>query len=140
MTEKNENESKSNILGNKRKTFCFGAGRDDFSRTVVNQPCLDADRIVPGPGTYKDLTRDTGINGKKYSLQARNIYLDDEAMAKKLAIPGPGTYEDQLQIDKFGSYISPQYNNSKATRLAQDDRFRVYDGKCPGPGNYEEIG
>jgi hypothetical protein len=63
----------------------------------VNSPkFIGADKIVPGPGQYSDGTRDTGVNGRKFSLQARNIYLDDEAMAKKLAIPGPGTYEDQL--------------------------------------------
>ena len=68
ITDKNENESKTSVFGTKRKTFCFGAGREDFNKTCVNTKCLGADKIVPGPGQYADKTRDTGVNGRKFSL------------------------------------------------------------------------
>ena len=35
-------------------------------------------------------------------------YLDDEEMARKLAIPGPGTYDDQQQLHHEGLYINSQ--------------------------------
>ena len=51
--------------------------------------------IVPGPGEYYDLTKLIGVNARKTTLKERKFYLDDDEMARKLAIPGPGTYEDQ---------------------------------------------
>ena len=52
------------------------------------------DAIVPGPGTYTDGTMLVGVNARKTTLKERKFYLDDDEMARKLAIPGPGTYED----------------------------------------------
>ena len=77
----------------KKKSFCFGAGREDFKKSVYNSKGYP-DAVVPGPGNYTDETKTIGVNARKWSLQARNIYLDDDEMARKLAIPGPGTYED----------------------------------------------
>ena len=77
----------------KKKSFCFGAGRDDFAKSVYNSHGYP-DAVVPGAGSYKDETKIIGVNARKWSLQARNIYLDDEQMAKKRGHPGPGTYEE----------------------------------------------
>lgn len=55
-----------------------------------------ADPIVPGPTIYvNDKTTNIGVNARKTSLKERKFYLDDDEMARKLAIPGPGTYDDQ---------------------------------------------
>ena len=62
------------------------------------------DPIVPGPGEYSDKTMLIGVNARKTSLKERKFYLDDDEMARKLAIPGPGTYDDQQQLDKNGVY------------------------------------
>ena len=50
----------------------------------------------------------TGVNARKTTLKERKFYLDDDEMAKKLAIPGPGTYADQTQLDKMGNYVSSE--------------------------------
>ena len=34
------------------KTYCFGAGRDDFNKTVVNREKIPPDPINPGPFLY----------------------------------------------------------------------------------------
>ena len=55
-----------------------------------------ADPIVPGPCNYdNEKTTVIGVNARKTSLKERKFYLDDDEMARKLAIPGPGTYNDQ---------------------------------------------
>lgn len=96
-------------FGKSKKSYCFGAGREDFSKTVSNTKTMYPDQIVPGPGTYADKTLDIGVNARKSTLKERKFYLDDDEMAKKLAIPGPGTYEDQQALHKEGKYISAQY-------------------------------
>ena len=89
-----ESPSKRDTFGQPKKSFCFGAGREHFSKTVYNTSTMYPDAIVPGPGTYTDLTMETGVNARKTTLKERKFYLDDDEMAKKLAIPGPGTYQD----------------------------------------------
>jgi hypothetical protein len=37
------------------KTFCFGTGRNDYGKTVVNADNLPADPLNPGPGEYVPL-------------------------------------------------------------------------------------
>ena len=74
----------------------FGAGRDDFTKTVVNTGLMYPDPIVPCPTIYNnEETTRIGVNARKTTLKERKFYLDDDEMARKLAIPGPGTYEDQ---------------------------------------------
>ena len=77
-----------------KKTVAFGSGREDHIKTVYNSGKMYGDAIVPGPGEYTDGTMLIGVNARKTSLKERKFYLDDDEMARKLAIPGPGTYED----------------------------------------------
>ena len=95
-------------FGHAKKTFCFGAGREDFAKTVYNTTNMEADKIVPGPGSYTDSTQLIGVNTRKTTLKERKFYLDDDEMAKKLAIPGPGTYEDSTKFDNKGVYPNSQ--------------------------------
>jgi len=37
-------------FGKPKKSFCFGAGREDFSKTVYNASNLSPDPEIPGPG------------------------------------------------------------------------------------------
>ena len=67
------------------------------------------DAVVPGPGSYTDGSLSIGVNARKPTLKERKFYLDDDEMARKLAIPGPGTYEDQQALHREGNYISSQY-------------------------------
>ena len=96
------------MFGQPRKTYAFGAGRENFSKTVYNTQTMYPDAIVPGPGSYTDGTMLVGVNGRKPTLKERKFYLDDEEMARKLAIPGPGTYDDQQQLHHEGLYINSQ--------------------------------
>lgn len=106
--DSNEKAARNAYFGKTRRTFCFGAGRDDFSRTVYNTGNMYPDRVVPGPGSYTDKTQDTGVNGVKYTLKQRKFYMTDEETAIKRAVPPPGTYEDQQALDKKGNYASSQ--------------------------------
>ena len=89
-----ESPSKTGAFGQPKKSFCFGAGRDDFSKTVYNTNTMYPDAVVPGPGTYTDETMLIGVNARKTALKERKFYLDDEEMALKIGNPGPGTYKD----------------------------------------------
>ena len=95
----------------KKKSFCFGAGREDFKATQ------DFSTTGPGPAGYEDSSRNIGVNARKWSLNARNIYLDDTEMAKKLNIPGAGTYENKTAMPATGSYPTSEFQNSKASRM-----------------------
>lgn len=73
-------EADKSVFTLRKKTHCFGAGREHFEK-VYNPINSQPDRCVPGPGTYSDKTMNIGVNARKYSLQARNFYLDDTALA-----------------------------------------------------------
>ena len=83
------------VFGQPKKSYSFGAGREHFSKTVYNTQTMYPDAVVPGPGSYSDASKLIGVNARKTTLKERKFYLDDDEMAKKLAIPGPGTYNDQ---------------------------------------------
>ena len=91
-----------------RKTFCFGAGRENFSKTVYNTNTMYPDAVVPGPGTYTDGTMLIGVNARKTSLKERKYYLGVEENALKQGIPGPGTYNDAQALHATGSYVSSE--------------------------------
>ena len=83
----------------KKKSFCFGAGREDFKKSITNENHVKSgqkypDGVVPGPGNYADETRNIGVNARKWSLQGRTEICDDLYLAKKHNLPGPGTYND----------------------------------------------
>ena len=96
------------MFGQPKKSYCFGAGREDFSKQVFNTGTMYPDAVVPGPGSYTDGTTLIGVNARKPTLKERKFYLDDEEMAKKLAVPGPGTYKDQEQLNSLGNYVNSQ--------------------------------
>lgn len=116
----------------RKKTFCFGAGREDLK--------MKANLNAPGPGTYKDTSRDCGVNARKFSIQGRNMYLDSSKIAKKKGIPGPGTYTDQTALSPLGNYSISEYVNSRAARINTGRRFKSLLSAVPGPGTYEEVG
>ena len=143
ITLKNDKESQqqSTVFGQKKKTFCFGSGREAFDKACVNTGNLGPDKAIPGPGTYLDKTKNIAVNAKKFSMLKRKIVLDDDEIAIKRGVPGPGHYEDQLCFNKVGNYVSSMYGNSKATRLGKEDRLpERTDPRFPGPGAYEEVG
>lgn len=81
----------NHVRGN--KTYAFGAGREDFAKTVVNDKKYP-DPDVPGPGMYRSI-REFGVNdksGPKIKGKLRNGTPEKEAL--KAAIPGVGTYKD----------------------------------------------
>ena len=88
----------SGAFGEPKKTFCFGAGREDFNRTVTNTGTMYPDYANPGPGSYTDGTQLIGVNARKTALKERKFYMDDTRYAEKQAIPGPGTYEETQGI------------------------------------------
>lgn len=104
--DKREDSNKKSLFGEPRKTFCFGAGREHFIKTVYNPGVIVADAVVPGPGTYTDETKLIGVNARKTTLKERKFYMEVEYKARKLAIPGPGSYNDAQALSKTGEYIS----------------------------------
>ena len=83
----------ANHMAKGKKTYCFGAGRDDFNKTVNNINNLDPDPCNPGPLAYTPL-KPLGHQTPGAKLIFRHDNLDDDVVARKRAIPGPGTYED----------------------------------------------
>ena len=64
------------LFGGKKKSFCFGTSREDFTKMVYNTTKMFSDPIVPGPGTYTDETKLIGVNTRKTTLKERKFYLD----------------------------------------------------------------
>jgi len=77
----------------RKATHCFGAGREHFER-VYNTANLKPDRVNPGPGTYTDKTRNIAVQACKWSLPARNLYMDSSSLAIKRGVPSPVSYGD----------------------------------------------
>ena len=88
-------ETQHSIFLGRRKTHCFGAGREHFLK-------------VYNPGTYSDKTTNIGVQARKYSLQARNFYLDATALALKRNFPSPVNYGDPQKMDSVGNYFSSE--------------------------------
>ena len=97
-------------FGSPKKTFAFGAGREDFSKTVVNTTNMPSDAQHPGPGEYVNADANTmiGVNARKTAIKERKFYMQVERYARKNDIPGPGTYEDTHALHKKGLYINSQ--------------------------------
>lgn len=138
--KKNGSGKTYEALGNSKKSYIFGAGRDNFNKTVVNTNTMYPDGANPGPGTYTDGSLLIGVNARKTTLKERKFYLCPASNARKHDIPGPGTYDDALALHKEGIYVSSQCNNSKAARINTGRRWKELDDKQPGPGYYEENG
>ena len=103
---KDQSTKVSDAFGSPKKTFCFGAGRENFSKTVTNTTNMYPDMANPGPGTYTDGTMLVGVNARKTALKERKFYMEVTRYAEKEAIPGPGSYEDTQAINKNGTYTS----------------------------------
>lgn len=130
------------ILSNNspRKTYAFGAGREDFEKSCYNSK-LYSDKQVPGPGTYTDHTRSVGVNARKHSCHSKLYTLDPAKESLKKNIPGPGTYKP-MGMDPEGKYHLSTFNSSKASNFNTGRRFRSIDPTKynPGPGTYEPVG
>jgi len=122
-------------------TYCFGAGREAFSKVVFSKKNVSPDRSLPGPGAYDPL-KPLGANALKFKLKSRLMYGDPAAIAKKKNIPPPGHYNNILKTDKLGQYnFNSEWFNSKAAKWGYPyDRFKVLNTTSqitPGPGTHE---
>ena len=95
-------------FGSAKKTYCFGAGREDFEKAVTNTSTMYPDSDNPGPGYYTDETTLIGVNARKTAIKERKFYMDTVRYAKKNDIPGPGCYEDNQALHRTGVYVSSQ--------------------------------
>ena len=83
------------------KSYCFGTGREAFSKVVLPGTINYPDPVVPGPGTYNNFLT-IGTDSKKFSFYERLYNNDVQSIERKKGVPGPGTYEEKLQLDKYG--------------------------------------
>jgi|DEB0MinimDraft_12_1074336.scaffolds.fasta_scaffold87726_1 hypothetical protein len=58
-----------------KTTFCFGTGREGFSKVVIDRKKIIPDASMPGPGAYKPL-RPIGENAKAFKLKFKLEYGD----------------------------------------------------------------
>jgi hypothetical protein len=86
---------KSFLNSPKKATFAFGAGREHFNRTCINEK-MYTDSIVPGPGSYTDISMNIGIQSRKMSCHGKISGHDNTTIAEKRNMPGPGTYKVQM--------------------------------------------
>lgn len=98
-----ESPSKTGAFNKPKKSFCFGAGREDFAKTVYNTNTMYPDAIVPGPGTYTDETTLIGVNARKTALKERKFYLDDEEMALKIGNLG----QERIRTSRLNQKMAP---------------------------------
>jgi len=79
----------------KNKSFCFGTGRDAFTKVVLPARANFPDPCVPGPGSYENI-KVIAKDAKKFSLKPRLNFGDVEYKERKKGVPGPGMYDDPL--------------------------------------------
>ena len=104
----------------KGSSFCFGTGREDFKKTVVNFEKQYPDPDNPPPNRYHDLAP-LGMNSTSVSLKPKIDFFRTTRLAVKAGVPGAGTYETIDTINENGRYQSSQIVNSKAQRWAKDE-------------------
>jgi hypothetical protein len=135
--------SRTNTFQKGKKTHCFGAGREDFKKTVVNpQKTTYPDPGNPGPTLYKN-EQPFGSTGIGFSLSYKIDFDHDTTVALKRNHPSPAHYIDTNQFDRKGSYNVSFYRNSGATRFAKDLRIHqnvMEASRFPGPGDHEHTG
>lgn len=126
-----------------KKTHCFGAGREDFKKTVVNPAKITyPDPNNPGPANYIN-EKPFGSSGVSFSLSYKIDFDHDTTVALKRGHPAPGHYSDVAQFDKKGSYSVSYYRNSGATRIGKEVKIPpnvMEASKFPGPGYHEHTG
>lgn len=126
-----------------KKTHCFGAGREDFRKTVVNAAKTTyPDPGNPGPLHYRK-EKPFGSSAVRFSLSYKIDFDHDTTVALKRNHPAPGHYSDVDKFDKKGSYSVSFYKNSGATRFAKETKIPpnvMEAAKFPGPGYHEHTG
>lgn len=124
------------------KTHCFGAGREDFKKTVVNRESKYTDPNNPGPSDYNK-EKPFGSTSVSFSLSYKIDFDHDTTVALKRNHPAPGHYEDVAQLDKKGSYSVSFYRNSGARPFGKEMKLPpnvMEAAKFPGPGYHEHTG
>jgi hypothetical protein len=73
-------------------SFCFGTGREAFTKVVMPAKLNIPDACVPGPGSY-DVRKEFAINDKnKFTFGPRTLFNDPAHIERKKGVPGPGFY------------------------------------------------
>lgn len=127
----------------KGSSFCFGTGREDFKKTVVNFDKQYPDPDNPGPNMYTDL-KPLGSEKAAVSLKSKIDFFRDERIARKAGVPGAGHYEAIDCMDSLGKYKSSLTKNSQAQRWSKDEVSQrppaLATVRNPGPGTYATLG
>jgi hypothetical protein len=71
------------------KSFCFGSGRDAYSKVVMPAKMNIPDSCVPGPGSYNSL-KTIGHDRKKFTFAPKTLFNDPVHIELKKGVPGPG--------------------------------------------------
>ena len=72
-------------------SFCFGTGREAFTKVVMPGKLNQPDPCVPGPGQY-DYIKQIGHDRRKLSMGPKYNFNDITVMEMKKNVPGPGFY------------------------------------------------
>lgn len=124
------------------RTYSFGAGREDFKKTVVNPENIEPSRENPPPNLYNP-HKTLGAESVGFKLKYKLDFYDTARLAKKNNYPGAGTYEDQTSLNKTGSYVTSGLMSSKAAVWGKDQKLKPPGNKfypTPGPGYHEHMG
>ena len=109
--------------------FKFGPGR---SETRINGEAYN--KKVPGPGNYGIAPRfKFGNGGPSFQLKGKLSY--DYSIKRHKGMPGPGVYSSVININKDGKYAPSNIRNMTVYSFGSpnEDRFKFYDNKVPGP-------
>ena len=80
------------------KTYSFGAGREDFKKTIVNPENIEHPKDNPPPNLYSPHKK-LGSEAVGFKLKYKLNFYDTERLAKKNNYPAPGRYEDQTSLN-----------------------------------------
>ena len=105
------------------KTYSFGAGREDFKKTVVNPDNIEPSRENPSPDRYHP-HKTLGAEAIAFKLKYKLDFYDTARLARKNNYPAPGTYEDQTSLNKTGSYVTSGLMSSKAAKWGRDEKLK----------------
>ena len=123
----------------KTKTYCFGTGREGFTKTVVNRDRIEPSRNMPPPNSYNP-QKPLGAEAVGFKLKYKINYYDAEMTAIKMGVPAPGTYEDQQSLSSNGQYFSSEMVSAKSAKWCKDSKLKAPGNRfypTPGPGYHE---
>lgn len=118
-------------------SFSFGTSRGAYEKVFQRHSKINADKEIPGPGTYTVGSTFVSQRGKSFSLKGRGKSMQELSINQKKSLPGPGQYSPRDRLNKNGVYRISGMRNTATMAFFPSERFKTARASLPGPGQYD---